>query len=37
MHGSVKEALKHFDCMHEEGVQPDDVTFLLSSVSLFSG
>ncbi len=28
MHGRAKEALKHFDCMHEEGVQPDNVTFL---------
>ncbi len=34
MHGHGKEALKHFDRMHEEGVQPDDITFVLSSVSL---
>jgi pentatricopeptide repeat protein len=35
MHGHGKEALKHFDRMHEEGVQPDDITFvyLLSACS----
>jgi pentatricopeptide repeat protein len=34
MHGHGKEALKHFDRMHEEGVQPGDITFALSSASL---
>ncbi len=34
MHGHGKEALKQFDQMWEEGVQLDDVTFVLSSVSL---
>ncbi|KAH8948841.1 hypothetical protein BDL97_11G116100 [Sphagnum fallax] len=35
MHGHGKEALKHFERMCEEGVQPDDVTFicLLSACS----
>jgi pentatricopeptide repeat protein len=35
MHGHGKEALKHFKRMCEEGVQPDDVTFicLLSACS----
>jgi pentatricopeptide repeat protein len=35
MHGHGKEALKHFDQMHEEGVQPGDITFvyLLSACS----
>jgi pentatricopeptide repeat protein len=35
MHGHGKEALKHFEQMCEEGVQPDDVTFicLLSACS----
>jgi pentatricopeptide repeat protein len=35
MHGHGKEALKHFQWMCEEGVQPDDVTFvcLLSACS----
>jgi len=33
MHGHAKEALKHFQRMCEEGVQPDDVTF----VCLLSG
>jgi pentatricopeptide repeat protein len=28
INGRDKEALKHFDYMHEEGVQQDDVTFL---------
>jgi pentatricopeptide repeat protein len=28
MHGHAKEALKHFQWMCEEGVQPDDVTFV---------
>jgi pentatricopeptide repeat protein len=28
MHGHGKEALKHFEWMHEEGVQPDNVTFV---------
>jgi pentatricopeptide repeat protein len=27
MHGCGKEALKHFEWMCEEGVQPNDVTF----------
>jgi pentatricopeptide repeat protein len=36
MHGPGKEAFKHFEQMCEEGVQPDDVTFicLLSACSL---
>jgi pentatricopeptide repeat protein len=35
MHGHAKEALKHFQWMCEEGIQPDDVTFvcLLSACS----
>ncbi len=35
MHGHGKEALKHFEQMCEEGIQPDDVTFvcLLSACS----
>jgi pentatricopeptide repeat protein len=35
MHGHGKEALKHFERMCEEGVQPDDITFicLLSACS----
>ncbi len=35
MHGHGKEALKHFEQMCEEGVQPDDITFvcLLSACS----
>ena len=35
MHGHGKEALKHFAQMCEEGVQPDDITFicLLSACS----
>jgi pentatricopeptide repeat protein len=33
MHGHAKEALKHFQWMCEEGVQPDDFTF----VCLLSG
>jgi hypothetical protein len=33
MHGHAREALKHFQRMCEEGVQPDDVTF----VCLLSG
>jgi pentatricopeptide repeat protein len=28
MHGHGKEALKHFERMCEEGVQPDDITFV---------
>jgi pentatricopeptide repeat protein len=34
MHGHGREALKHIGWMREEGVQPDDITFFLSSVSL---
>ncbi len=34
MHGLGKEALKHFEWMCEEGVQPNDITFRLSSISL---
>ncbi len=38
MHGHVKEALKHFDRMHEEGVQPGDITFVyLLSASSHAG
>ncbi len=35
MHGHGKEALKHFEQMREEGVQPNDITFicLLSACS----
>jgi pentatricopeptide repeat protein len=35
MHGHGKEALKHFEWMCEEGVQPNDITFvcLLSACS----
>jgi len=35
MHGQWKEALKHFELIHEEGVQPNDITFvcLLSACS----
>ncbi len=35
MHGHGREALKHFEWMCEEGVQPDDITFicLLSACS----
>ncbi len=33
MHGHGKEALKHFERMCEEGVQPNEVTF----VCLLSG
>jgi pentatricopeptide repeat protein len=35
MHGLGKEALKHFEWMCEEGVQPNDITFvcLLSASS----
>jgi pentatricopeptide repeat protein len=35
MHGHGKKALKHFEQMCEEGVQPDDITFicLLSACS----
>ncbi len=35
MHGHGKEALKHFEQMCEEGVHPDDITFvcLLSACS----
>ncbi len=35
MHGHGKEALKQFEWMCEEGVQPDDITFvcLLSACS----
>jgi pentatricopeptide repeat protein len=35
MHGHGREALKHFEQMCEEGVQPDDITFvcLLSACS----
>ncbi|KAH9549631.1 hypothetical protein CY35_10G029700 [Sphagnum magellanicum] len=35
MHGHGREALKHFERMREEGVQPDDITFvcLLSAYS----
>jgi pentatricopeptide repeat protein len=35
MHGHGREALKHFERMREEGVQPDDITFvcLLSACS----
>jgi hypothetical protein len=28
MHGQGKEALEHFDQICEEGVQPDNVTFV---------
>ncbi len=28
MHGQGKEALKHFDQICEEGVQPDNITFV---------
>jgi pentatricopeptide repeat protein len=28
MHGHGKEALKHFEQMCEEGVQPNDITFV---------
>jgi hypothetical protein len=28
MHGHGREALKHFEWMCEEGVQPDDITFI---------
>ncbi len=28
MHGHGKEALKHFEWMCEEGVQPNDITFV---------
>ncbi len=28
MHGHGKEAPEHFECMCEESVQPDEVTFL---------
>jgi pentatricopeptide repeat domain-containing protein 1 len=34
MHGYGKEALKHFEQMCEEGVQPDDSHLYLSFVSL---
>jgi len=34
MHGHGKEALEHFECMCEESVQPDEVTFPFSFVSL---
>jgi pentatricopeptide repeat protein len=38
MHGHGKEALKHFDRMHEEGVQPGDITFVyLLSASSHAG
>jgi pentatricopeptide repeat protein len=35
IHGHGREALKHFEQMCEEGVQPDDITFvcLLSACS----
>jgi pentatricopeptide repeat protein len=33
-HGHGNEALQHFERMCEEGVQPDHITFVLSSVSL---
>ncbi|KAH9538633.1 hypothetical protein CY35_15G017200 [Sphagnum magellanicum] len=35
MHGHWKGALKHFELIHEEGVQPNDITFvcLLSACS----
>jgi len=36
MHGHGREALKHFEWMCEEGVQPDGITFicLLSAVAM---
>jgi hypothetical protein len=34
MHGHGKEALQHFEQVCEEGVQPNDITFVLFSVSL---
>jgi pentatricopeptide repeat protein len=38
MHGHGREALKYFEWMCEEGVQPDDITFLcLLSVCSHTG
>jgi pentatricopeptide repeat protein len=38
MHGHGKEALKYFDQMCEEGVQPNDITFIcLLSACIHAG
>jgi hypothetical protein len=34
MHGHGREALKYFELTCEEVLQPDDITFCLSSISL---